>query len=111
MSCRPQPRALVAIAAAVLTLSLAPAAAAEETLTEDVGMGVLSAVCTLVYTPLKIAYAAGGTMVAGLVFLWSAGDIDTTQQVLRTTAGGDYVVTRDHLRGLKVLEFGGSEGS
>jgi len=100
-------RAAAAAGASALLLLPGPAAA-EESLTQDVGLGALSAICTLVYTPLKIAYATGGTGVALLVWIWSVGDIDTTQQVLRATAGGDYVVTREHLRGLRVLEFNGS---
>jgi hypothetical protein len=98
-----------ACAAAALILTLAPAAPAlaEQSLLSDIGLGVSSGVCTLAYAPLKIAYAAGGTMVASLVYMWTAGNVETTRQVLRRTAGGDYVVTREHLRGLRVLEIAG----
>ena len=36
-------------------------------------IGLSSGVCTLVYTPLKMVYAAGGVGVGALVWLFSAG--------------------------------------
>ena len=101
-------RATLAAAVVIATLLAAPQAGAQESLTNDIGMGIASGVCTLIYTPFKILYAAGGTLVGGLVYIWSVGDIESAQRVLRITAGGDYVVSPEHLRGLRVLQVSGS---
>jgi hypothetical protein len=91
-----------------LTLMVASPARAEEATTMAESMlGLASAVCTMVYTPIKVGYAAGGLGVGTLVWLFSAGNTDSMNSVLKTTAGGDYVVTAEHLRGIKVLRFAG----
>jgi len=92
--------------ALVLTLS-APAQAEEATSLGDAMLGISSGICTLVYTPVKILYAAGGVGVGTLVWLFSGGNTDTMNAVLKITAGGDYVVTPANLRGTDVLRFVG----
>ena len=101
-------RALAACAACAWLATASPARAERDpTTVGDVSLGFASGLCTLVYTPLKIVYATGGVVVAGLVFVFSAGNTDTTAQVLRVTAGGDYVVAPEHLRGTRVLRVTG----
>jgi hypothetical protein len=99
-------RAAAGLAVAVLFVA-APARAEEATTLGDAMLGLASGVCTLVYTPAKIVYATGGVGIGMLVWLFSAGNTDTMNAVLKVTAGGDYVVTPGHLRGLQVLKFTG----
>jgi hypothetical protein len=96
---------------AVLALSAAlvwplPARADSTAYTAVVGVG--SALCTIVYSPLKVAYAASGLVVTGLAYLWSFGDTDVAGPLFRATVGGDYVVTPSHLEGRRSLHFTGS---
>ncbi|MEE3331940.1 MAG: hypothetical protein VX246_13825 [Myxococcota bacterium] len=99
-------RAATAVFTAVAVLVIAnPAAARESTSMADVSLGLASGVCTLAYTPVKIAWAVTGTAVAGLVYLFSVGNGDVTGTVFRLSAGGDYVVTPDHLKGTRVLRL------
>jgi hypothetical protein len=71
--------------------------------------GVGSALCTLVYAPLKVVYAAGGTVISGLAWAWTLGDTDVSGPILRSAVRGDYVVTPAHLEGRRDLEFVGSQ--
>ena len=101
-------RLAAAFVAAAWVAAASPAGAKDDPTTlEEVSYGFASGVCTLVYTPLKIVYATGGAAVAGLVFVFSAGNTDTTKLVLRVTAGGDYVIAPEHLRGTRVLRITG----
>jgi hypothetical protein len=69
--------------------------------------GLGAGLCTLVYTPVKITYAVGGLVVSGLVYLWSAGDSSRTASLAKVVAGGDYVITPDHLTGDRRFHFTG----
>lgn len=98
------------LAACVLVVALAAPARAEdgEPSTAYNGMvGVAAALCTIVYSPLKVVYAGTGLVVTGLGFLWSFGDGDVTGRLWRTTVGGDYVVTPAVLEGDRELHFRG----
>ena len=99
-------KAAVGVAVGVLAGST-PAHAEEPTTPGDALLGIASGVCTLAYTPLKILYATAGLGVGSLVWMFSAGNTDTMNSVLRVTAGGDYVVTPDNLRGTRVLRVVG----
>ena len=67
--------------------------------------GVGAMLCTLVYSPAKITYAATGAVVGGLAWLWSFGSPRVTRPVFRAALGGDYVVVPEHLSGERKLEF------
>ncbi len=99
----------VAATCALVAAFASPARAQdEEPSTAYSGMvGVGAAICTLVYSPLKVVYAASGLVVTGLAFLWSFGDGDVTGALWRTTVGGDYVVTPSVLEGHRDLRFRG----
>jgi hypothetical protein len=99
---------IVALAlAAVLALAPSPARAEEDSLAYEGVIGVGAAVCTLVYSPLKLAYATGGLVVGGLAWLWSAGDTGVAGPIFTASLRGDYVVTSAHLEGRRPLEFVG----
>lgn len=71
-----------------------------------VGLG--AGVCTLLYTPVKLAYAITAVPLGGLVYVWSIGDIEMTKRVMLSGTQGDYVVTPEHLRGERRFTFVGS---
>lgn len=99
-------RAGVALLAGLLLLGLAPATAlAQESAAESAGYGIGSALCSIVYGPVKLVYALGGTVVGGLAWLLSAGDSEVADAVITPAIRGDYVVTPSHLRGEEPLEF------
>jgi hypothetical protein len=98
-------RGLAALAC-TLVLGLAPATAlAQESTAESAGYGVGAALCSLVYSPVKIVYAVAGGLIGGFAWLLSAGDSDVADAVITPAVRGDYVVTPSILRGEKPLEF------
>jgi hypothetical protein len=91
-------------------LLIASPAAAQEQPEPSSGSGFAalgSAVCSLVYSPLKIAYAASGIVVGSLAWVWSFGSRAVARPIFRAALRGDYVVTPGHLRGQQRLRFVG----
>ena len=73
--------------------------------------GLGSGICTLVYTPLKVAYAASAIPLGGLVYTWSVGDAEMAGRVIGRATAGNFVVTPDPLKGNRSLDFIGKRGS
>ncbi len=71
--------------------------------------GLGSTLCTLVYTPLKISYAAGGTLISGLAWIWTRGDKDIAGPIFKSSVRGDYIVTPRNLEGRDKLVFVGPQ--
>jgi hypothetical protein len=93
--------------AAVLALAPSPARAEEESIAYEGAVGLGAALCTLVYSPLKLTYAAGGLVISGLAWLCTAGDTGVMETIYTAAVGGDYVVTPAHLEGSRPLEVVG----
>ena len=79
---------------------------AKETATHG-GKGVAAGLSSVVYAPVKVAYAAGGSIVAGLAWVLSGGDSEVAKPIIDASVRGDYVVTPEHLTGERSLEFVG----
>jgi hypothetical protein len=97
-----------ALAAAVCALQLAlpaTALAQEQSAASEAGWGALSGLCSLVYAPVKVAYAITGSVIGGIAWALSAGDNDVFDAVITPAVRGDYVVTPAHLRGEDQLQF------
>jgi len=101
----------------VLALAACVAAgpvAAEELVSEETketasqgGVGAAAGLTSVVYAPVKVVYAAGGSVVAGLAYVLSGGDKEVAKPIFDASVRGDYVVTPQHLTGEKDLEFVG----
>ena len=102
-------RARIAALALVIAIGLAPAAvrAQEDQTFENAGLGAASAFSTLVYGPVKVAWAITGLVIGPFAWALSGGDSDVMWRVINTSVRGDYVVTPAHLRGEQPLEFFG----
>ncbi|MEE2665810.1 MAG: hypothetical protein VX681_16975 [Myxococcota bacterium] len=74
---------------------------------KNAGVGLGSAVASLLYAPVKTGYAFGGVLVGGLAFVFSGGDADVARVVLEPSVMGDYVITTEHLSGEREIEFFG----
>ena len=105
-------RHIAAVAAAfALAGVLSPSGAQADESASNSGFffGTSSGILTLVYTPVKLAYAAASIPVGGLVYVWTAGNSEVTSRVIRNGTRGTFVLTPDHLRGDKDINFMGSE--
>lgn len=101
-------RFAVALVCATAIVS-APAAvwADDAAMAKDAGVGLGSAVASLLYAPVKTGYAFGGVFVGGLAYVFSGGDADVARVVLEPSVMGDYVITTEHLSGEREIEFFG----
>ncbi len=103
-------RARIAALALAIAIGLVPAAVRaqeEEETWEGAGLGAGSALSSLVYGPVKLAFAITGLVIGPFAWALSGGDSDVMWRVLDTSVRGDYVVTPAHLRGEQPLEFFG----
>jgi hypothetical protein len=97
-----------------LAIALAPASAMATSagkFGKGAGLGVGSALVSLLYAPCKLVYAGGGLVVGGLAYLFSGGDREVAKVVLTPSVLGDYVVTPEQLTGERPLEFFGRDPS
>ena len=83
------------------------AAEEESSPSNEAALGVGSFFLTLVYTPLKMAYAIGGGIVGGFAWALTGGDLETAQDVWEPSVYGTYVITPDHLKGNEPVRFVG----
>lgn len=74
---------------------------------ESAGWQVGSAVSTLVYAPVKVMYAATGLVFGGISWAMSGGNDEVARAVIEPAVQGDYLVTPEHLRRERGLQFVG----
>ena len=70
-----------------------------------VGIQAGSALATIVYFPLKLAFAIGGGVVGGLAYGFSGGSEQTAKNIWIPSMYGTYIITPDHLKGDKPIRF------
>ena len=95
------------MAAALLVASPAAWAGDGVSTAKEGGLGSAAAISTLVYGPVKLVYASGGTVASGMTWLFSGGDGKVAKTVLTRSVRGNYVITPEMLQGQEGLEFVG----
>ena len=73
------------------------------------GIGAVAALSTLIYGPVKLTYATLGMLIGGLAWGLSGGDQQVLESVVTPALRGDYVVTPQHIRMERGLEFYGRD--
>lgn len=66
---------------------------------------VAAGLSTLVYLPLKLAFAIGGGIVGGLTYAFTGGNEQAAKSVWNTSLYGTYLITPDHLQGNRPIRF------
>jgi len=69
------------------------------------GMQAASALATILYFPLKAAFAIGGGIVGGLAYAFSGGSEQTAKNIWVPSMYGTYVITPEHLTGDRAVRF------
>ncbi len=69
------------------------------------GMQAAAGVSTLLYLPLKLAFAIGGGIVGGLAYAFSGGNERAAKSIWDTSLYGTYIITPDHLQGDRPIRF------
>jgi len=83
------------------------AAEEESSPSNEAALGVGSFFLTLVYTPVKMAYAILGGVIGGFTYGLTGGDLETAQDVWEPSVYGTYIITPDHLKGNEPVRFVG----
>lgn len=83
------------------------AAEEENSPSNEAALGVGSFFLSLVYSPVKMAYAILGGIVGGLTYGVTGGDLETAQAVWESSMYGTYIITPDHLKGNEPVRFVG----
>lgn len=73
------------------------------------GIGAVAALSTLIYGPVKLVYATLGLIIGGSAWGLSGGDQSVLEAVVTPAVRGDYVVTPQHIRMERGLEFYGRD--
>ncbi|HYM89827.1 MAG TPA: hypothetical protein VES92_12025 [Nitrospiraceae bacterium] len=107
----------VSLLLTLCTVTMAPAAWSQESTAppssasteggsaSSAGMLAAAGVSTLLYFPLKAAFAIGGGIVGGLTYIFSGLDESSAKKVWDTTLYGTYIITPDHLQGNRPIRF------
>jgi hypothetical protein len=69
------------------------------------GVQAASALATILYFPLKAAFAIGGGIVGGLAYAFSGGSEQTAKNIWIPSMYGTYVITPEHLSGDRAVRF------
>ncbi|HSS29751.1 MAG TPA: hypothetical protein VLL06_01905 [Nitrospiraceae bacterium] len=69
------------------------------------GMQVAAGFSTLLYLPVKVAFAIGGGIVGGLAYAFSGGNEQAAKSIWDTSLYGTYLITPDHLQGNRPIRF------
>ncbi len=102
-------RLSVALVTCLLAITLQPNGVRAEEGGADSAAGAAAGLCTLIYSPLKMTYAALGLVIGGIAWGLSAGDASVLHALVTPSIRGDYVVTPDHILRRRTLEFFGRE--
>lgn len=73
----------------------------------EAALGFGSGLLTIVYWPLKTAYAILGGVVGCFTYVLTGGDLETAQEVWEPSVYGTYIITPDHLKGNEAVRFFG----
>jgi len=68
-------------------------------------MQVAAGASTLLYFPLKAAFAITGGIVGGLAYAFSGGNEHVAKSIWTTSLYGTYIITPDHLQGNRPIRF------
>ena len=75
------------------------------------GLQIASGALSLLYTPVKIAYAGLGGFMGGLTYILTAGNQSAAQSVWDASLNGTYWLTAKHLQGEESVRFKGEPSS
>lgn len=75
--------------------------------TSDLLMGASCLVVGVPYTAFKLAFAGLGAIFGTFTYALSGGNSEAAQKVWDTSLRGTYIITPEHLKGQKRVEFVG----
>ncbi|HNU70093.1 MAG TPA: hypothetical protein PKJ77_02780 [Thermodesulfobacteriota bacterium] len=97
-------RRTIGVVVMIALFLLAPSSARAGTF-DTAGLGVASVLCSVVYSPVKVIYAAAGLVTGSLAYLVTIGDTETVNNIWVPTMRGTYIITPDILTGEEDVHF------
>ena len=85
--------------------SVSPSGANDGGNPSSAGLQAAAVLTTVVYFPLKAAFAIGGGIVGGLAYAFSGGNEQSAKSIWTTSLYGTYLITPDHLQGNRPVRF------
>ena len=79
--------------------------AGEQATATEFALGAGSVAATVIWGPVKLAYAGGGLVTGGLAWALTGGRKDVARAIMQPAIRGDYIVTPDQLVGRKPITF------
>ncbi|MCP9440368.1 MAG: hypothetical protein NNA20_04515 [Nitrospira sp.] len=100
---------LVAVTLGAILWGVVPAFAEEQSSSpsNNVALQVTSWLLTAPYGTFKAAYAIGGSIVGGIVWIGTGGDTEKAKAIWRPSITGDYIIRPENLTGQRPLHFVG----
>jgi hypothetical protein len=99
----------VVLLLSLCTITMVPSAWSQEGTeggsASSAGMQAAAGFSTLLYLPLKAAFAIGGGIVGGLAYAFSGGNEQAAKSIWTTSLYGTYILTPDHLQGNRPIRF------
>ena len=72
---------------------------------EDAGIGTATVAANVFYIPAKLAYATLGGITGSLAYVLTGANYRVAERVWNPALGGDYILSRDHIRGQETIYF------
>ncbi len=86
----------------ILLLSLAGGSEAiAESPWKEAGLGIASVLGSVIYSPVKVQYAALGAVTGGVAWLVTGGNTELAQKIWQPALSGDYVISPQMLKGVQ----------
>ena len=104
---------LLTVGLLLCAILISPQAFASEQTDSGTNQLVTGAACfivTPVYGAFKLVYAGAGAIAGGLAWVFTGGDKRAAQKIWDASMKGTYIITPDHLKGRKRINFIGSTG-
>lgn len=100
---------LVAVTLAAVLWAVVPVRAEEQSSSPsgNVALQVTSWLLTAPYGTFKAAYAIGGSIVGGIVWVGTGGDTQKAKAIWGPAITGDYIIRPENLAGQRPLHFVG----
>jgi hypothetical protein len=86
-----------------LVLSAPPPVSADYL--DDAGIGAATVAANVVYVPAKLAYAAIGGFTGSFAYVLTGSNYQVAERVWAPSLGGDYILSRRHIRGQEPIYF------
>ncbi len=96
-----KPKFLAVIVFLLLLSAVGSSEVRAESPWKEAGIGIASVLGSVIYSPVKVQYAALGAVTGGVAWLVTGGNTELAQKIWKPALSGDYVITPQMIGGVK----------